>query len=301
VALRTRPVESATLAACARVLRVHRLAVNPIVRPLVDTCGTGGDGAGTFNVSTTAAFIVAGAGAAVAKHGNRGVSSKTGSADVLEALGCAIDAEPAAATRLIDAVGFAFLFAPVFHPAMKRVGPVRRALGVRTIFNILGPLANPALADRQLLGVFDPALTEPVAGALRDLGSHAALVVHCEGLDEIGLHAPTRGHRLRDGRVQSFVLDPADEGFARQPVGALAGGDAAENARLLRGVLEGARGPRLDVAVLNAAAALELAGRARDLKDGVEQAHAAIHNGRALGVLERYAASSRRASAGVAS
>ncbi len=294
VALRTRRPDSRTLAACARALRAHRLAVNPEVRPLVDTCGTGGDKAGTFNVSTTAAFIVAGAGAGVAKHGNRSVSSKTGSADVLEALGVALDLGPEGACRLLDAAGFAFLFAPVFHPAMAHVAPVRRALRIRTVFNLLGPLVNPALAERQLLGVHDPELTEVVAETLRELGSEAALVVHCEGLDEIGVHAPTRGHRLRDGKVTPFALDPDGHGFRRAPIAAIAGGDAAANAAILRSVLDGGTGPCADVAILNAAAALEVAGQARDLREGLDQSRAAVSGGLARGVLDRVVSTSRR-------
>ena len=206
VALRITEPDAATLAACARAMRNHRKAVVSQVRPLVDTCGTGGDKSGTFNISTAAALVVAAAGGAVAKHGNRSVSSITGSADVLEACGAPLHLEPAQASRILDATGFVFLFAPAFHPAMAHVGPARRALGIRTLFNVLGPLANPALADRQLIGVYDPSLTETVANALGELGSAGALVVHCDGLDEIGLHAPTRGHRLADGVVSPIEI-----------------------------------------------------------------------------------------------
>jgi anthranilate phosphoribosyltransferase len=298
VALRSRPPDAPTLSACARALRAHRLAVHPEVRPLVDTCGTGGDGAGTFNISTTAAFVVAGAGGAVAKHGNRSVTSKSGSADVLEALGCTLDVGPDGARRLLDATGFAFLFAPVFHPAMAHVGPVRRALRIRTIFNLLGPLANPALAERQLLGVYDASLTEVIAEALRELGSERAVVVHCEGLDEIGLHAVTRGHRLQDGRVGPFSLDPGDFGFRRAPLAAIGGGDARTNSGITRSVLSGQPGAPLDVVVLNSAAAIEVAGLAPTFAEALERARDAIASGKALQVLDRYIESSRRLAPG---
>lgn len=293
VALASRPVEPAHLAAAARAMRAHRIAIHPQVRPLVDTCGTGGDGSGTFNISTAAAMVVAAAGCAVAKHGNRGVSSKVGSADVLEQLGCKLDLAPADACRLIDATGFAFLFAPAFHPAMKHAAPVRRALGMRTIFNMLGPLANPALAEFQLLGVFDPALTEVMARTLQELGSQGALVVHCEGLDEIGLHAPTTGHRLRDGKVESVTIDPASLGIARAPVSALAGGDAAANASIIREALGGGAGPCSDIVALNAAAALEVAGQVADLGEGLVLARELMSSGAAVGVIDRYATSSK--------
>jgi anthranilate phosphoribosyltransferase len=294
VALAARPLEARTLAAAARVLRSHRVAIHPNVRPLVDTCGTGGDGAQTFNISTATAMVVAAAGGAVAKHGNRGVSSPVGSADVLEAAGCAIDLTADEVRGLLDATGFAFLFAPRFHPAMANVAPVRRTLGVRTVFNLLGPLANPALAECQLLGVYDARLTEVMAQALRELGSRSALVVHCEGLDEIGLHGVTVGHRLRDGAIAAFRLDPADLGLARAPIEALRGGDARRNVELLRGALAGESGPGTDVVALNAAAALEVAGLAPDVRAGLELARAQIRSGAAARVLERYAESTQR-------
>jgi len=295
VALATRPVEGPWLAAAARALRAHRIAVAVQVRPLVDTCGTGGDGAGSFNVSTAAAMIVAAAGCAVAKHGNRAVSSKVGSADVLEAAGCALELQPDEARLLLDATRFAFLFAPGFHPALRHAAPVRRALGVRTLFNLLGPLVNPALAPFQLLGVYAPSLTLPVAEALRELGAAAALVVHCAGLDEIGLHAATTGHRLREGRIEPFRLEPDRLGLQRAPLAAIAGSDtAAANARLLRDALGGGGGARSDVVAVNAAAALELCGAVPDLQHGLEAARQCMHGGGALRVLERYAESSTR-------
>lgn len=291
--------DAALLAAAARVLRSHGLAIHPKVRPVVDTCGTGGDGLSTFNISTAAAMAVAAAGAAVAKHGNRGVSSPVGSADVLEAAGCTLALEPAAARTLLDATGFVFLFAPVFHPAMAHVAGVRRTLGIRTIFNLLGPLANPALAEYQLVGVFDPQLTAVVAGALKELGSRGAMVVHCAGLDEIGLHAVTTGHRLREGEIEPLRIDPGELGLARAPVEALRGpGDAAGNCELMRRSLAGEGGPLSDVVALNAAAALMVAERVDTLAHGLEQVRERMRSGAALRVLDRYVESSRRLAGG---
>ncbi|MCA8944336.1 MAG: anthranilate phosphoribosyltransferase [Planctomycetes bacterium] len=295
VALATQTPDARSLAAAARALRAHRVAIHPNVRPLVDTCGTGGDGANTFNISTAAATVVAAAGGAVAKHGNRGVSSPVGSADVLQAAGCKLDLGAERARELLDACGFVFLFAPAFHPAMAHVAPVRRSLGVRTLFNLLGPLANPALAEFQLLGVYDPSVTEVMAEALLELGSKGALVVHCDGLDECGLHAVTRGHRLRDGAIEPVEIDPESVGIARAGVDQLAGaGTAEENAKQLREALGGDAGPRSDVVALNAACALEVAGIAKDLAEGVERARDCMQSGAALRVLERYAESSSR-------
>ena len=295
VALRITEPDAATLAACARAMRNHRKAVVSQVRPLVDTCGTGGDKSGTFNISTAAALVVAAAGGAVAKHGNRSVSSITGSADVLEACGAPLHLEPAQASRILDATGFVFLFAPAFHPAMAHVGPARRALGIRTLFNVLGPLANPALADRQLIGVYDPSLTETVANALGELGSAGALVVHCDGLDEIGLHAPTRGHRLADGVVSPIEIRTSELGLASAPISALRGGATRENAAILRAVLSGEEeGPRRDVVAANAGAALMVAGLAPDLRTGVRTALDTLESGRPLRSLERYVETSMR-------
>ncbi|MEO6596141.1 MAG: anthranilate phosphoribosyltransferase [Planctomycetota bacterium] len=294
VALATQPPQASTLAAAARVLRSHRVAVHAEVRPLIDTCGTGGDGADTFNISTTAALVVAAAGAAVAKHGNRAVSSKVGSADVLEAAGCTLAVQASAARTLLDSVGFVFLFAPAFHPAMAHVAPVRKSLGIRTLFNLLGPLANPALAEVQLVGVYDPSLTEVMARALAELGCQAALVVHCAGMDELGLHDVTLGHRVRDGKVEAFRLAPEDVGLTRAPLAALRGkGEAQGNLVLMREVLEGQDGPRADVVALNAGAALWLAGRTKDLRQGLDAAREVLRSGAARRVLQRYAESSR--------
>ena len=295
VALRISEPDASTLAACARAMRSHRKAVHSQVRPLVDTCGTGGDRSGTFNISTASALVVAAAGGAVAKHGNRSVSSTTGSADVLEACGAQLHLEPGQASRILDATGFVFLFAPAFHPAMAHVGPARRALGIRTLFNVLGPLANPALAENQLIGVYDPALTETVACALAELGSTAALVVHCDGLDEIGLHATTRAHQLSDGRVTPVKIRPSDLGLREAPISALKGGGSRQNASLLRLILSGDRdGPMREVVAANAGAALAVAGLAGDLQAGVRTALEILESGRALRTLQRYVETSMR-------
>jgi anthranilate phosphoribosyltransferase len=229
------------------------------------------------------------------------VSSKAGSADVIEAAGCSLDVGPEGARTLLDATGFAFLFAPVFHPAMAHVAPVRRALGIRTLFNLLGPLTNPALAQCQLLGVYDPVLTGVIAEALRELGTEGALVIHCEGLDEIGLHGVTKGHLVRADHLKSFMFDPAELGIASAPIEALVGGDSEMNAQILRSVLEGEEGPRSDVVAINAAAALFVAGIAADMRKGLDMARDVLKSGQAFRVLERYAESSRRQSAKEAS
>ena len=275
-------IAGAAAAMRRRVLRIpHQRAV------LVDTCGTGGDGKGTFNISTAAALVAAAAGAAVAKHGNRSVSSRSGSADVLAALGVDIETTPEAAGRALDGIGIAFLFAPRLHPAMREVMPVRRELGVRTVFNLLGPLTNPAGASRQVLGVYAPELVGVIGEVLAGLGSEHALVVHgSDGLDEITLSGPTRLAEVRAGSVVLRTVEPADFGLAVVPVEALLGGDPAHNAALLRGVLAGEPGPLADVTAINAGAAIYVAGLADDLRDGFELARAAIASGAAAAKLE---------------
>ena len=297
VALRVKEPDAKTLAACARAMRAHRIAVQSEVQPLVDTCGTGGDRAGSFNISTAAALVVAAAGGAVAKHGNRSVSSKAGSADVLEASGAALSLGPKEVEKCLDSTGFAFLFAPVFHPAMANVAPVRKALGVRTLFNLLGPLANPALAERQLMGVYDPAMTKVMAEALLELGTEGALVIHCDGLDEIGLHGVTRGHFVNEGKVEPFTLDPKDLDLEPAPIESLKGGNAEENAKILEAVLNGEKGPKADVVAINAAAALGVAGLTRDLAEGLKVAREALADGSAARVLERFVSTSQRLAA----
>lgn len=297
VALRARPTRATDLAALARALRAHRRAVRPQVRPLIDTCGTGGDGTSTFNISTAAAFVVAAAGGAVAKHGNRSVSSKCGSADVLETLGYRLETPPEEAERLLDATGFAFLFAPRFHPAIARVMPVRKALGIRTHFNLVGPLANPALAEHQVLGVARAELVRPMAEALHELGTRRSLVVHCAGLDELGLHGTSEGMLVSEEGLEPFSCTPESVGLTPAPLDALAGGGPEENASIVRRILGGEAGAPLEVVALNAGAALFVAGLAPSLKDAVELARTRVLDGAAARGLERAIASSQRVGA----
>ena len=288
-ALRLKGTTAAELGGFARAMRAR---VVPVVAATagqaVDTCGTGGDGRGTFNISTGAALVTAAAGVPVAKHGNRAASSVCGSADVLEALGVNLDLDAGALGRLLDQVGLAFLFAPRHHPAMRHAMPVRRSLGVRTVFNLLGPLTNPAGVRHQLLGVYDPDLCDLLAGALAELGAARALVVHGhDGEDELALTGPTQVTELRDGELVRRVVTPEDAGLARCTADQLAGGeDAAASAELLRAVLAGAPGPRTDAVLLNAAGALVAAGAAADLREGVERARDAVLRGRATTLLE---------------
>ncbi len=278
------------IAGAAAVMRRKALRISVNLAPgesLVDTCGTGGDASGTFNVSTTAAFVVAGAGIKVAKHGNRSVSSRSGSADVLEALGVNLDIPPEDTARAIEELGIGFLFAPALHPAMKyAIGP-RRELGIRTIFNLLGPLTNPAGANVQVLGVYDPALTDPLAMVLGRLGAKRAWVVHgAGGLDELSLIGETAVSEWDGKAVSSFKVRPEDVGISPCGLEDIRGGDASENAVILRGILSGAVGPKRDMAVLNAGAAIYIAGGGNDLKDGVKKAEESIASGRALSTLQ---------------
>ncbi|MFI5345133.1 MAG: anthranilate phosphoribosyltransferase [Elusimicrobiota bacterium] len=286
-ALRVRGETVPEIVGFAQALRARVKRVKVRRRPLLDTCGTGGDGAGTFNISTTVAFIAAGAGAAVAKHGNRAVSSRSGSADVLEALGVRTDITPARAARCVEQTGVGFLFAPNHHPGFARVGPVRRQLGARTVFNLLGPLANPAGAPRQLLGVYSISLVRPVAEALKALGAERALVVSSrDGLDEMSVSGATVVASLNRGRVTVTEMTPEAVGLRRHPLSALAGGDAGFNAVVLRAVLSGAAGAPRDACLLNASAALQAAGLAKDWRHGLALAAESIDSGRALASLE---------------
>ncbi len=289
------------IAGAAAAMRRRVVAVPAGDLAVVDTCGTGGDGKGTFNISTAAALVAAAAGVPVAKHGNRSVSSRSGSADVLAALGVKIETSAPEAARALAEIGIAFLYAPLLHPAMKQVMAVRRELRVPTLFNLLGPLTNPAGARRQLLGVYSPALVEPLARVLALLGSEHALVVHgADGLDEITLTGPTEIAELRGGEVGTWRLDPAELGFKPVPASALAGGEPAENARLLAAVLDGEAGPLADVTVLNAGAAVYVAGLADGLAEGVERARRALDSGAARAKLEalRELSRGRRGAAG---
>lgn len=264
-------------------------------RPVVDTCGTGGDGSGTFNISTTAAFVAAGAGAVVAKHGNRSMTSKCGSADVLESLGVNITLTAAQVEICLEEADIAFMFAQLFHPAMKFAAGPRGEIGIRTVFNILGPLTNPAGAHAQVLGVASLGLVQRMAEALALLGSHHALVVHGEdGVDEISICAPTRVSEVRDGEIRSYSVAPEDFGFARETPETIRGGDAATNAAICRSVLAGADGPRREVVLMNAAAALVASDLADDLADGVKLAAKAIDSGAAADRLEKLTSVSQR-------
>lgn len=259
--------------------------------PVVDTAGTGGDRSGTFNISTTAAFIAAGAGARVAKHGNRAASSRAGSADVLEALGVRIDLAPASVATLVREAGFGFFFAPTFHPAMRHAAPVRRALGVPTVFNFLGPLANPARAASQAIGVSDARMAERMIGVLHRLGSSQAFVFYGEdGLDELTTTGPSFIFRLRHGEITHAEFTPEDFGVPRATTTDLAGGDAAANAAITRRILEGEAGPRRDIALVNAAPALVAAGLADGFAEAMILGAAAVDGGAAVAVLDRVVA-----------
>ena len=254
----------------------------------VDVVGTGGDASGSFNISTCAAFIVAGCGVPVAKHGNRALSSKSGAADVLQALGVKIDVNADEVGRCIREAGIGFMFAPAHHPAMKNVGPTRVELGTRTIFNLLGPLSNPAGVKRQMVGTFSRHWVEPMAQVLKNLGSESIWVVHgSDGLDEITTSGPTTVAALENGKVRTFEITPEDAGLKRTKAEALKGGDAEHNARALLDVLKGKHGPFRDVAIINAAAALIVAGKAKDLKTGATLAAHSIDSGEAEGRLDR--------------
>lgn len=294
IALRAKGETAAELAGLAATIRGRAERVRAPLGPFIDTCGTGG-GRSTFNISTTATFVAAGAGVAVAKHGNRSATSRCGSADVLEALGARIDLDPDAVGRCLEETGLGFMFAPAHHPAFRHIVPVRRALGVRTIFNLLGPLTNPAGAPRQLLGVSDAAYLERMGRALAELGCERAMLVRGrDGMDELSTAAVSDVVHVDGDRVTTSAIDPAALGFAPPADGAIAGGDPAANAEVLRAVLGGAAGPARDVVVLNAAAALWLAGVAPDLDAGLAGASASIDSGAAAERLEAFVAATRR-------
>lgn len=279
----------------ARVMRRKATAVRPQLLHtnypeenfLLDTCGTGGDVSGTFNISTAVAFVVAGCGLRVAKHGNRSVSSHSGSADVMEALGVKIDLTPTQITQAIEEIGIGYLHAPLLHEAMKYVAPVRKQLGVRTIFNMLGPLTNPAGATVQIIGVYAPHLTEMFAHTLKNLGARRALIVHgSDGLDEITITGSSRVSELKDGEVTTYEISPEDVGLPRAPLEAVKGGDAAHNARMILNVLSGEQGACRDIVLLNAAAALLAANRAATLREGISFAAEAIDSKAAMTKLQ---------------
>ena len=278
----------------ARAMREHAVPLSKPAGEVFDTCGTGGDRSGTFNISTTAAIVVAACGVRVAKHGNRSVSSQCGSADVFEALGVKVTAPPELVERILHEVNIAFFFAPTFHPAMKHAGPTRRELGIRTAFNLLGPLTNPARATRQIVGVPRSELTELLARSLLRLGSTRAWVVHgADGIDEISTTGYTKVSECRDGAVNTFYLHPADVGLRKALPADLKGGDAAANAAIIERVLAGERGAPRDVVLFNAGAALFVAGRVASIRDGIARAVDAIDSGAARTTLERLVRSSQ--------
>ncbi|NOY64162.1 MAG: anthranilate phosphoribosyltransferase [Nitrospirae bacterium] len=285
-ALRIKGETIEEITGAARVMREKAARINA-PEGVVDTCGTGGDMSNTFNISTTTAIVVSACGVPVAKHGNRSVSSSSGSADLLEALGVKIDLKPEDVEKCLFETGFGFLFAPLFHPAMKyAIGP-RREMGIRTIFNILGPITNPAGAKRQILGVFSDRLTEPLAHVLGRLGAEEAMVFHGEdGLDEITITNGTRVSHLKSGSVENIILSPEDFGFERAPMENIIGGDANQNAEITISILKGEKGPRRNVVVMNSAATLVVANRASDLRDAAAMVQEAIDSGAAYKKLQ---------------
>jgi anthranilate phosphoribosyltransferase len=288
VGLRMKGEAVGEIAAAATVMRELATRVEVDAEHLVDTCGTGGDASGSFNISTASAFVVAAAGARVAKHGNRSISSKSGSADVLEAAGVRLDLTPEQVARCIQEVGVGFMFAPAHHGAMKHaIGP-RREMGVRTVFNVLGPLTNPAGAPNQVLGVFSDELLEPLAQVLQKLGSRHVLVVHArDGLDEISIGDKTEVAELKDGAIRRYAIQPEQFGLQRTPISALAVAGAEQSLAVIRSVLEDHPGPARDIVCLNAGAAIYAAGLAESLADGVKKADAAIASGEARNRLDR--------------
>jgi anthranilate phosphoribosyltransferase len=295
IALRSKGETADEITGCAEAMRDHVLEVRPRRDDLVDTAGTGGDGAQTINISTAAALVAAAAGAAVAKHGNRAVSSASGSADVLEALGFTLEQEPERISRSIDELGFGFLFAPSHHPAMRHAAPVRKELATRTVFNVLGPLTNPAGARAQVVGVYSPQLVRTIAEVLARLGARRAFVVHgAGGIDELSPVGVNLVAEVVDGRVHEWQLDPeAELGVARCSVEDLRGGSPAENAAAIRRVFAGAGGAHRDAILLNAAGAIAAGGHAGDLKEGLELARNAVDSGAAAGRLDELIAFSR--------
>jgi anthranilate phosphoribosyltransferase len=287
VALALKGERPSEMAGLATAMRARATALPRPVGPVFDTCGTGGDGANTFSISTAAALVLAGSGVRVAKHGNRAASSKSGSADVLEALGVALDAPADRVVSALEHAGIAFFFAQTWHPSMRHAAPVRKELGVRTAFNLLGPLTNPARPRRQLVGVSRPEQTELLARALGDLGTERAWVVHgADGLDEISTTGYTKVSEFLGGAVRTFYVHPADAGLPVASVADLAGGDAHTNAAMVRGVVAGEPGPRRDIVLLNAGASLLIADRVTSLREGVALAAEAIDDGRARKALE---------------
>jgi len=299
VALNQRPMSVPELTGFAKVMRKHAAEVfaSGETRPtgMVDTCGTGGDDSGTFNISTAAAIVASAAGARVAKHGNRAVSSRSGSADVLEALGVNIEVPLTMAGRGVREIGIGFLFAPAAHSAARHAGPARKQIGKRTVFNLLGPLTNPAGAEAQVLGVFSADVLDTVAATLAELGTKRAFVIHgAGGLDEISLAGETRIAEMHHGSVRRFTVTPEEFGVARAPLEALAGGTPQQNAQLIQALLAGETGPRLDIVIVNAAAALVVTGVAEDFRGAAELARRVVRSGKAREKLEQWKEFTRR-------
>lgn len=286
-ALATKGETVEEVAGAARAMRKKAVRIQTPASTVIDTCGTGGDSAGTFNISTTSAFVVAGCGVTVAKHGNRSITSKCGSADLLEALGVNIDIDPEITEEAISEIGIGFLFAPRYHGAMKYAANARKEIGIRSIFNMLGPLTNPAGANCQLLGVFAPELTEMFASALNLLGTKKALVVHGhDGLDEISVCAPTRVSELKDGLVTTYDINPEQFFGTLADSSDIAGGDPPDNALITKNILNGENGPKRNVVIINSAAALMAANRSDSLEEGIRLAEASLDNGDALSKLD---------------
>lgn len=294
VALVTKGERPAEIVGLARTMRAHAVPLAQPAGDVFDTCGTGGDRSGTFNISSAAAIVVAAAGVKVAKHGNRSVSSQCGSADVFEQLGVNVTAPPAVAERTLRDANIAFFFAPTFHPSMRHAAPTRKELGIRTAFNLLGPLTNPAGARRQLVGVPKPELTELLARSLQMLGSERAWVVHgADGIDEISTTGYTKVSECRGGVVNTFYIHPSDFGIAKASPADLAGGDATRNAEIVRGVLSGQRSPARDIVLLNAGVGLFVAGQSASVGEGIDRAAQAVDTGAASSTLERMVRGSR--------
>jgi len=289
-ALATKGETFEELAGAAQAMRRKATRIQTMTQQVVDTCGTGGDASGTFNVSTTTAFVVAGCGICVAKHGNRSISSKCGSADVLEALGVNLNTDPEVVEEAVNDIGIGFLFAPNFHSAMRHAAQARKEVGIKSIFNMLGPLTNPAATRHQLLGVFAPQLTEMFAQALKLLGTKRALVVHGhDGMDEITVCAPTRVSELNDGMVRTYDIDPLEFFPDYADAQEIKGGDISTNAAITLGVLKGEKGPKRNIVLINSAAALLAANDVDNLKQGIEKAEQALDSGKALEKLEALA------------
>ncbi|RKY39444.1 MAG: anthranilate phosphoribosyltransferase [Candidatus Omnitrophota bacterium] len=288
VALKMKGESAQEITAGARIMRKYALKINP-ERDVLDTCGTGGDGKGTFNISTACAIVVSACGVAVAKHGNRSISSKCGSADVLKALGIDIEMKKERAEECLRKIGITFLFAPLFHPAMKNVLPTRREIGIRTIFNILGPLVNPAGAKYQLLGVYDKTLGYTLAEALKNLGSLRCLLVHsADGLDELSTTDKNYLWEVNNGKISHYEIEPLDFGFSRSSIEDLLGGEVSRNAQIILEVFKGRRFPPRDVVVLNSGCALYTANKAKDIKEGIKMAKESIDSGKAMKKLEEW-------------